>query len=108
MSFGSTPGAGAKVALDRVVTAFTIYPGSTAAYLEVPFAALSKTPPFDQLEARREIQRRLNDIPEVTIRTAQAGQIPKRASRSASGRPRVRELRSAIDSVLADSLAARA
>ena len=43
------------------------FPGSTAGYLEVPFAAFSKTPPFDRFDARREIQSRLNDIPNARI-----------------------------------------
>jgi hypothetical protein len=67
VTFGNTAGAGAKVALDPLVTAFTIYPGSRAGYVEMPFAAFTKTRPFERPEARHEIQRRLNEIPEVTI-----------------------------------------
>ncbi len=62
VTFGSAPGAGVKVAADGVVTLFTIFPGYNAGSVEMPFAAFAKTPPFDRPEARREIQRRLNEI----------------------------------------------
>lgn len=76
VTFGNTAGAGAKVALDGVVTEFTIYPGSRAGYLELPFAPFTKMPPFDRPEARGEVQRRLNEIPGIDIRDDKLGKYP--------------------------------
>jgi hypothetical protein len=44
--------------------AFTVYPDG---YVEVPLQSFAVLPPFDRLEARREIQRRLNEIPQVSV-----------------------------------------
>jgi hypothetical protein len=63
ISFGDTARSGAKVQLDGVLTAFTIYPGFTAGYLELPFAKLAATPPFEALEARQSLQQQLLRIP---------------------------------------------
>ena len=52
---------------DGLLVAFTMYPGLTDGYVETPFRAIAATPPFDALETRQEIQRRLNEIPQVSI-----------------------------------------
>jgi hypothetical protein len=55
ITFGTTSRAGAKIATDNGIPVFTIFPGFTAGYVEVPFAKLLKAAPFDRLEARQDI-----------------------------------------------------
>lgn len=67
VTFGSTSGAGVKVGADGVMTLFTVFPGYNAGSVELPFTVFARTPPFDRPEARRQIQRRLNEIPGARI-----------------------------------------
>ena len=76
VSFGATRGAGAKVRLEDVLVAFTIYPGFAGGYLEIPFGALASTPAFEAFERRQELQRRLSEIPQVSIRANRLDKFP--------------------------------
>lgn len=103
VAFGNTPGAGAKVALEGVATGFIAYPG----YIELPFARFSRTEPFDRLESRREIQRRLNEIPEVNIPDEKLQKLPSVQIVALSGPDTFGRFVSTIAWVLQEVLAAR-
>jgi hypothetical protein len=66
----------AQVAIPELVAPFFIYRGYTNGRIELQFQALSSTPPFDALETRRELQDRLNEIPDVAIVDDQLDKYP--------------------------------
>jgi hypothetical protein len=76
-SFGSgAKDPSAKVSLPGSVAPFAIYRGYTRGRVELQFARLSSTPPFDAPATRRELQTRLNEIPGVAISEDQLEKYP--------------------------------
>jgi hypothetical protein len=74
ITFGQVTNSGVKVGIEGLVAPFTF---AAAGYVEISFHSLSTTPPFDALEPRREIQKRLNMLPEVTIPDDRLDKYPR-------------------------------
>jgi hypothetical protein len=67
---------GATVRIPGTTTLFRLYRGYTEGRVEIPFGHLMRVRPFDDPERRRELQARLQAIPEVTIDDRQLEKFP--------------------------------
>jgi hypothetical protein len=77
VGFGTTKLAGAKIQLTAALAAFTIFPGFSAGYLELPFAELAQTAPFQGLESRRELQRQFRRVPGAVFPDERLDKYPR-------------------------------
>jgi hypothetical protein len=77
VSFGTgTKDPSARVSLTGAITPFALHRGFTQGRIELQFAGLSKTPPFDADGHRQELRRRLQTIALVEIREDQLDKYP--------------------------------
>lgn len=66
----------ARVGVRGLIAPFAVYRGYTRGRVELQFAALASTPPFDAVGRRQELQKRLNEIPGVAIGDDQLEKYP--------------------------------
>ncbi len=106
LSFGGARRAGARVGLAGGPGLFAVYPGYAAGFVEIPFARLAVTPPFDSLELRRELQGRLNKILRTAVKDDRLEKYPSFPISTLANPESFESFVAAIDWVIAAALAA--
>jgi hypothetical protein len=93
---------GAMVRIPTVSTLFGLYPRG-GGRVEIHFGYLKSMPPFDDLQRRRELQARLQAIPDVSINDGQLDKYPSFPVGAIADPARLQQFIDTIDWVIAEA-----